>query len=158
MLCSKICLWYRYDVPYVYTIEYAENVLKVPNSDSTQILSVIGILNTVGEVLVRHTLLRTFTILTQGRLAVRPAVGFLPRSLRGLHVRLRGGHRRPPTRLLLSTRPRPLSRLRLLHLSKLLVSCTAQPKPKLGFALLSGKKSPTQPPPRPTTSTSQGLE
>ena len=58
----------RYDVPYVYTIEYAENNLKVPNSKSTQILSIIGktdqiiyldyihsdpgILNTIGEVLV----------------------------------------------------------------------------------------------------------
>ena len=29
-------------MPYVYTIEYVENNLKVPNSKSTQILSIIG--------------------------------------------------------------------------------------------------------------------
>ena len=33
-----------------FQIEYVENKLRVPNSQSTQILSVIGILNTVGEV------------------------------------------------------------------------------------------------------------
>ena len=35
-------LRFRYDVPYVYTIEYVENNLKIPNTKSTQILSVIG--------------------------------------------------------------------------------------------------------------------
>jgi len=49
---SNFLLYFWYDVPYVYTIEYAENILHVPNSDSAQILSVIGVLNTVGEVLV----------------------------------------------------------------------------------------------------------
>eukprot|EP00092_Neocalanus_flemingeri_P033202 GFUD01036108.1.p1 GENE.GFUD01036108.1~~GFUD01036108.1.p1 ORF type:complete len:866 (+),score=215.26 GFUD01036108.1:359-2956(+) len=49
---SNFILYFWYDVPYVYTIEYAENILKVPNSDSAQILSMIGVLNTIGEVLV----------------------------------------------------------------------------------------------------------
>jgi len=49
---SNFILYFWYDVPYVYTIEYAENVLRVPNSESTRILSIIGILNTIGEVLV----------------------------------------------------------------------------------------------------------
>jgi len=49
---SNFLLYFWYDVPYVYTIEYAENILHVPNSDSAQILSMIGVLNTVGEVLV----------------------------------------------------------------------------------------------------------
>merc|ERR1712106_980691 len=49
---SNFLLYFWYDVPYVYTIEYAENFLNVPNSDSAQILSMIGVLNTIGEVLV----------------------------------------------------------------------------------------------------------
>ena len=49
---SNFLLYFWYDVPYVYTIEYVENNLKIPNTASTQILSVIGILNTVGEVAV----------------------------------------------------------------------------------------------------------
>ena len=49
---SNFLLYFWYDVPYVYTIEYAENILHVPNSESAQILSMIGVLNTVGEVLV----------------------------------------------------------------------------------------------------------
>merc|ERR1712106_122003 len=49
---SNFLLYFWYDVPYVYTIEYAENFLNVPNSDSAQILSIIGVLNTIGEVLV----------------------------------------------------------------------------------------------------------
>jgi len=47
---SNFLLYFWYDVPYVYTIEYVENDLKIPNTKSTQILSIIGILNTVGEV------------------------------------------------------------------------------------------------------------
>jgi len=39
---SNFLLYFWYDVPYVYTIEYAEKILQVPNSDSAQILSVIG--------------------------------------------------------------------------------------------------------------------
>ena len=49
---SNFLLYFWYDVPYVYTIEYVENNLNIPNTESTQILSVIGILNTVGEVAV----------------------------------------------------------------------------------------------------------
>jgi len=49
---SNFILYFWYDVPYVYTIEYAENILNIPNTESTQILSIIGILNTIGEVLV----------------------------------------------------------------------------------------------------------
>jgi len=49
---SNFLLYFWYDVPYVYTIEYAENFLNVPNSESAQILSIIGVLNTIGEVLV----------------------------------------------------------------------------------------------------------
>ena len=49
---SNFLLYFWYDVPYVYTIEYVENNLHIPNTESTQILSVIGILNTVGEVAV----------------------------------------------------------------------------------------------------------
>ena len=49
---SNFLLYFWYDVPYVYTIEYVENNLNIPNTKSTQILSVIGILNTVGEVAV----------------------------------------------------------------------------------------------------------
>jgi MFS family permease len=49
---SNFLLYFWYDVPYVYTIEFAENILDVPNSDSAQILSIIGVFNTIGEVLV----------------------------------------------------------------------------------------------------------
>ena len=49
---SNFLLYFWYDVPYVYTIEYVENNLHIPNTESTQILSIIGILNTVGEVAV----------------------------------------------------------------------------------------------------------
>jgi len=53
MFCiSNFLLYFWYDVPYVYSIEYAENNLNIPNTKSTQILSIIGILNTVGEVAV----------------------------------------------------------------------------------------------------------
>jgi MFS family permease len=51
MFClSNFILYFWYDVPYVYTIGYAEKNLNIPNTESTMILSVIGILNTVGEV------------------------------------------------------------------------------------------------------------
>ena len=50
---SNFILYFWYDVPYVYTIEYAETMLpNISNSDSALILSMIGALNTVGEVLV----------------------------------------------------------------------------------------------------------
>ena len=42
LVIHLINLRFRYDVPYVYTIEYVENNLKIPNTKSTQILSVIG--------------------------------------------------------------------------------------------------------------------
>ena len=37
---------------YVYLYDYAESDLKLKSSDATLLLSMIGILNTVGEVLV----------------------------------------------------------------------------------------------------------
>ena len=43
---------FRYDVMYVYLYDYAESDLKFKSSDATLLLSMIGILNTVGEVLV----------------------------------------------------------------------------------------------------------
>lgn len=49
---SNFILYFWYDVPYVYTIGYAENRLRISTSESTMILSVIGILNTLGEVIV----------------------------------------------------------------------------------------------------------
>ena len=38
----NIHLLYRYDVPYVYTIEFAESNLKVSSQESTLIISIIG--------------------------------------------------------------------------------------------------------------------
>jgi len=49
---SNFVLYFWYDVPYVYTLGYTEKILKVPATESSLILSVIGILNTVGEVAV----------------------------------------------------------------------------------------------------------
>ena len=42
----------RYDVMYVYLLDYAEKELKFSSTDATFLLSVIGIINTVGEVLI----------------------------------------------------------------------------------------------------------
>ena len=43
---------FRYDVMYVYLYDYAESDLKFKSSNATLLLSMIGILNTIGEVLV----------------------------------------------------------------------------------------------------------
>ena len=43
---------FRYDVMYVYLYDYAESGLKFKSSNATLLLSMIGILNTIGEVLV----------------------------------------------------------------------------------------------------------
>ena len=56
LVIHLINLRFRYDVPYVYTIEYVENNLKIPNTKSTQILSVIGkILLYTTEALVNYS-------------------------------------------------------------------------------------------------------
>jgi len=53
VFCFSNCiLYFWYDVPYVYTIEFAKNTLNISSQKSTHIISVIGILNTVGEVFV----------------------------------------------------------------------------------------------------------
>ena len=49
---SNFILYFWYDVPYVYTIGYVEKNLNIPNTESTMVLSVIGVLNTLGEVVV----------------------------------------------------------------------------------------------------------
>jgi len=49
---SNFILYFWYDVPYVYTIGYVEKNLNIPNNESTMVLSVIGVLNTLGEVVV----------------------------------------------------------------------------------------------------------
>ena len=43
---------FRYDVMYVYLYNYAEIDLKFDSADATWLIGMIGILNTVGEVLV----------------------------------------------------------------------------------------------------------
>ena len=45
-------IFYRYDVMYVYLYNYAEMDLKFRSSDATFLLSIIGILNTFGEVII----------------------------------------------------------------------------------------------------------
>lgn len=49
---SNFILYAWYDVMYVYLYNYAETDLKYDPSDATRFLSIIGILNTLGEVLV----------------------------------------------------------------------------------------------------------
>lgn len=49
---SNFILYFWYDVPYVYTIGYVEKNLDISNAKSTMVLSVIGVLNTIGEVVV----------------------------------------------------------------------------------------------------------
>jgi len=51
-------LWYlffckfRYDVMYVYLVDYSEKDLGFSSQDATFLISIIGILNTFGEVIV----------------------------------------------------------------------------------------------------------
>jgi len=53
LFCLSNCiLYFWYDVPYVCTIQLAESVLNIPSQRSTQIISIIGIFNTVGELMV----------------------------------------------------------------------------------------------------------
>ena len=42
----------RYDVMYVYLLDYTEKELKFASTDATFLLSVIGIINTAGEVII----------------------------------------------------------------------------------------------------------
>lgn len=50
LFCISNCILYAwYDIPYVYTIDYAEFDLHFSSQKSTHIISVIGILNTIGE-------------------------------------------------------------------------------------------------------------
>ena len=48
----NLSFFYRYDVMYVYLYNYAEMDLKFRSSDATFLLSIIGILNTFGEVII----------------------------------------------------------------------------------------------------------
>ena len=56
--CCHPCYYYRYDVPYVYTIEFAEKILHVPSQESTLIISVIG--NRVFSVIFKVTVTSNF--------------------------------------------------------------------------------------------------
>jgi MFS family permease len=49
---SNFILYAWYDVMYVYLYNYAETDLKLPPNDATKFLSVIGILNTLGELVI----------------------------------------------------------------------------------------------------------
>ena len=49
---SNFILYAWYDVMYVYLYNYAETDLKINPSDATKFLSIIGILNTLGELII----------------------------------------------------------------------------------------------------------
>ena len=46
---------------YVYLLDYSEKELKFPTTDATLLLSVIGIINTIGEVVIGWTGDQTWT-------------------------------------------------------------------------------------------------